>query len=939
MLASSRNFLRHGFLILLLFAAAALTGLYVAVATKPAPQSDIPKLDFEKFTLANGLEVILRQDRRLPVVTVNLWYHVGPANEEPGRTGFAHLFEHLMFAGSKHVPRNAHLGILEAAGATSMNATTAFDRTAYFQTVPSNQLELVLWLESDRMGYLLDALDQTAFTTQQDVVRNERRESYENQPYGLAGEALAHALYPPGHPYYAHIIGSHADIQAANLGDAKQFFKRYYAPNNASIAIVGDIDPKETRALVEKYFGSLKRGPPVARPKVEMPKLTAERRLVMRDRVELPRLYMVWLTPAMFQPGDADADIAASVLTAGLESRLYRKLVYERQIAQDVYAGQQSLMLNSQFHIIATARPGHTLEELERAIDDELESLRTKGPETREVERARNKIETDTIAALESAAGAGGVAERLNFYNHHVGTPDYLQQDIGRYRAVTPKSVSAFTRDWLRKDTRVVLHVVRGEPEPSPPVPPPAASAAATSVTESVNADEPWRSTMPKAGPLRPLRLTSPQAAQLPNGLMLILSPRHDLPAVAAHLMVRNGGDVNPPDAPGTASFTASVMTQGTRTRSALDIAEELARLAAGLNAASSRDWSAVSAYALRKNFVATLDLLADVVLNPSFPQEEIERKRAGRLARLAQMRQEPDSVAGLILTDLLYGPRHPYGTLEIGTPESVKAMTRERLVAFWEENFAPNNAALVVAGDMTMDELRALAAKAFGNWKQRPIAKRVPGEPPPIKPKIVVAELPGQPQTTLRVASIGASRSSPDYHALEVMNTALGGQFASRIHLNLREAHGYTYGASSGFSFRKYPGPFVVAANVRGDATAPALREIFGELTKMAAAPMPDDELRRAKDAMTYSLAGAFQTNSGTAANYADLYVYALPLDYYSHYSKYVNAVTAEEALAVAQRYLKPERMVVVAVGDRAKFEEELRKLGLGPVEIRTAP
>jgi len=925
----------RAFLALLLLTVAALVGLYVAATATPG-QLDLPKLELEKFTLPNGLEVIVREDRRLPIVTVNLWYRVGPANEGPGRTGFAHLFEHLMFAGSKHVPRNAHLGLLEAAGATNMNATTSLDRTNYFQTVPSNQLELVLWLESDRMGYLLDALDEAALATQQDVVRNERRDSYENQPYGLAGEALAHALYPPGHPYYGNVMGSHADIQAATLDDVKQFFKRYYTPNNASLVIVGDVDPKQARALVEKYFGSLERGPPVPRPSVQTPEITSERRLTLRDRIELPRLYMAWLTPPIFAPGDADADIAASVLGGGIESRLYRKLVYERQIAQDVYAAQASLMLRSQFQIVATVRPGHTLEELERAIDEELAELRTKGPGPHEIRRARNRIETQTIAALESASGLGGVAERLNYYNYQAGTPDYLQQDIGRYGSVTPKSVIAFVRDHLRPSARVVLHVVRGEPDAVAPVPRPAPTPAAASTPESVNADEPWRSTMPKPAALRPLRLATPQAAELPNGLTLILSPRHDLPGVASTLVVRSGSDAQPLDAPGTASFATAMLMQGTRTRSAIAIADELAQLGISLATGSGRDWSVVSGYALRRNFGANLDLMADVAMRPSFPTEEIERQRAQRLARLEQMRREPDAIAGRVLTDVLYGPQHPYGTLEIGTHASVKAMTRERLVAFWEETFAPNNAALVVAGDISMDDLRALAEKAFGAWRPKTVPRRVPAPPPPLKPSTVIVDLPAAPQTTLRVATLGAARDSPDYHALEVMNMALGGQFASRLNLNLREAHGYTYGASSGFYFRRYPGPFLISAPVRSDATASAVREIFGELRKIAAAPMPSDELQRAKDAMTYSLAGAFQKNAGTASNFADLYVYGLGLDYYARYPQFVNAITAEDALRVAQQYLAPERMVVIAVGDRAKIEGDLKKLGLGAVEVR---
>jgi len=391
---------------------------------QPASTADIPRVSFEKYTLPNGLEVILSQNRRLPMVAVSLWYHVGPANEEPGRTGFAHLFEHMMFQSSKHVPADSHIRLLEAAGASDLNGTTDYDRTNYFETVPANRLELALWLESDRMGYLLEKVDQAALSNQQDVVRNERRQSVENQPYGLAEEALVQALFPSGHPYYGNVIGSHEDIQAVKLDDVNRFFRQYYAPNNASVAIVGDFDTAETKKLVEKYFGTLRRGPAVPPVKADTPRITAERRRVVPSRVELPRVYMAWLSPPIFKPGDADADMTAGILGGGRSSRLYKKLVYEKQIAQNVSAQQYSLILGSIFQIEATARPGHTAEELERAIEEELAAVKAQAPALREVEQARNTIETGIISGLERLGGFGGVADRLNSYNHYLGTPD-----------------------------------------------------------------------------------------------------------------------------------------------------------------------------------------------------------------------------------------------------------------------------------------------------------------------------------------------------------------------------------------------------------------------------------------------------------------------------------------------------------------------------------
>ena len=911
-----------------------------AAQTRPAATADIPRLQFEKYALPNGLEVILSRNRRLPMVAVNLWYHVGPANEEPGRTGFAHLFEHMMFQGSKHVPPDGHFQLLEKAGATGLNGTTDYDRTNYFETVPANQLELALWLESDRMGYLLEKVDQAALSNQQDVVRNERRQSVENQPYGLAEEAIVQALFPKGHPYFGNVIGSHEDIQSVKLDDVNRFFRQYYAPNNASIAIVGDFDVMETKRLVEKYFGSLKRGPAVPPISADTPRVTSERRAVVPSRVELPRVYMTWVTPPIFKPGDADAEVAASILGAGRSSRLYKALVYEKQIAQTVSAFQNSLILGSMFQIEATARPGHTAEELERAIDEELAKLRAEAPSSREIEMARNTIETAIIGGLERLGGFGGVADRLNLYNHYLRTPDYLDKDIQRYRAVTPATLLAFARDQLTTSTRVVVHATPGQPKPVSQAPAPAPAAAGTpseaATGQSINADEPWRVDIPKAGPTKPLQLAAPASAVLANGLTLILSERRGLPIVAANLVIKTGSDANPIERPGLANFVAAMLDEGTASRNALQIADEVSQLGATLTTNSSMDATTISARSLSKNFAATLGLVADITLKPSFPAEEIDRQRASRLGQLVQMRDSPAQVAAQVMGLVLYGPKHPYGYTELGTEASMKAVARDEMMGFWRQHFIPNNAALIVAGDISMSELRGLAEKAFASWPRGNSVQPALGAPDTTRARIVIVDKPGAPQTQVRVAGIGAARSSPDFRALQVMNNALGGLFSSRINMNLREEHGYTYGASSQFVFRRSAGPFVVAGGIRTDVTAPAVTEIFKEIAGMLDRPMMQDELLKAKDALANSLPGAFETSVNTVNSFSNIFVYDLGLDYYTRHAQEVNAVTSEQVLAVARRYIVPDRLVVIAVGDRNAIEAELRKLSLGTVEIR---
>ncbi len=904
-----------------------------------AAPADIPDLPFEKFTLPNGLEVILSEDHRLPMVAVNLWYHVGPANEEPGRTGFAHLFEHMMFQGSKHVPGDSHFRLLEEAGASDINGTTDFDRTNYFETLPSDQLELALWLESDRMGYLLDVLDEANLANQQDVVRNERRQSVENRPYGLVEEALFHQLFPKGHPYYAAVIGSHADIQAARLEDVKTFFKTYYAPNNASLAVVGDFGPAVARRLVEKYFGSLRRGPAVPKVAVKTPPITAERRAVIPDRVELPKVYFGWLTPPIFAPGDAEADLAAEILGGGKSSRLYKKLVYERQIAQDVSAQQYSLALGSVFTIEATAKPGHTAEELERAIDVELEGFRRGGPTAAELERARTTIETRIISGLERLGGFGGVADRLNLYNHYLGTPGYLRRDLQRYRDATPQAVRDFAARQLVKQARVVIYGVPGTPDlgPDVPTPPPPRSAPGAGA-EAVNADEPWRRRPPAPGAGLSVAVPPPVAFTLPNGLTVVLSERPALPIVAAALVVKTGSDANPIDRPGLANFAVAMLDEGTTSRSALQLADELAQIGATLETVSTMDASQVRVRVLKRHLAAALGILADVVRNPAFPSDEVERQRGQRLAQLVQQRDNPSVVAANAMAAALYGPKHPYGYAELGTEAANKAITRDDLVAFWKTAFVPNNAALVVAGAVGVGELRPLVEMTFGGWQPGAPARAPVGPPEPTRARVVLVDRPGAAQTQLRVATIGAARSTPDYPVLEVLNGALGGLFSSRLNLNLREAHGYTYGAYSTFQYRRAPGPFFVATGVRTDATGASVSEILKEIRRIADEPLTGEELRLARESLVRSLPGLFETSPQAAATLASLFIYDLGFDYVTKFARAVEAVTAEAVQAAARRYLAPDRMIVVAVGDRATVEPQLRRLGLGAMDVRRA-
>lgn len=896
----------------------------------------IPNIAFDKYTLPNGLQVILVEDKRLPLVAVNVWYHVGPANEVPGLTGFAHLFEHMMFAGSKHLPRGLADRLMEGAGASDSNGSTDYDRTNYYDTVPSNQLELALWVHADRMGYLLDVLDQKSLTNQQDVVRNERRDTVENEPYGIVEEALNHALFPQDHPYRASVIGSHADIQNAKLADVRDFFTRYYGPNNASIVIAGDIDKVKTRALVAKYFGSLRRGPAVQRPQVKTPPITAERRLVVPDRVELPRVYMGWLTPPAYQPGDAELAVAAQILAGGKSSRLYKSLVYESQIAQDVDANQDARALTSAFLIEVTARAGHTPAQLEKAIDAELAALRDQGPTEAEVTRARNQIETAIVSSLEKLGG-DGLADQLNHYNQYTGDPGYLAQDVARLRSITAADVQRAVRTWLQPRARVLVAGVPGIPDlpPDPPAPKPPKARPGHGIG-GINEAEAWRAHMPKAGPAPRMKLPQGESFKLANGLTVIHHYNPALPLVSAELVVRSGSDANPPALPGLAGFTAQMLTEGTATRSAPRIADEIAQLGAFLDADSSTGGSSVALLSLRANFDAALAVLADVVQHPAFPTAEVERQRASRLGDLMQQRDDPELIAALAAAGALYGPRHPYGYGQLGTEPAIRAVTRDDLIGFWRRHYVPGNAALVVAGDIAQGDLKALAEARFGAWKSAPVPPPAAATPATTEARVVLVDQPGAGQTALRLTTLAAERKTPLYPALEVMNAAFGGLFTSRINQNLREDKGYTYGVYSGFRYDRAPGPFIIAGSVRANVTGASVSELLKEAQAMIDQPLAPAELAGARNAELLSLPNRFETNADIGASLAEAFVFDLPLDYYSQLPARLAAVSAADVQAAAKRYLDPARLTVVAVGERKKIAAQLDKLKLGPVEVR---
>ena len=891
----------------------------------------------QKFTLANGFEVILVEDHRLPLVAFNLWVHAGPRNEANGQTGFAHLFEHLMFAGSRHVPRGEFDKFVDAAGGTDSNGSTNFDRTNYFFTLPSNQLELGLWLKSDMLGYMIDEVDSVSLANQQDVVRNERRQSFENRPYGIVEEAMYQALYPEGHPYRAAVIGSHADIQSIKLEDVKAFARTYYRPNNATLVLAGDFDPRQAKALVQKYFGSLKAGPKVPEVKVAMPEIKSERRLVVTDRIELSRLNIAWHTPAGFKPGDAALDVAANVLGGGKASRLYGLLVRDKQLAQSVQVSQDSMSLSSVFDIEVVARPGASLDEIEKLVDAEVDRLATTPPTATELAQARATIQTQLLQRMERV---GTLADLVNNYNQMAGDAGFVGQDMARYAQLSPADVSATVAQWLKKGSRVVVQAKPGEQVLPPEVPtPPPPTKAGQGERESLNAAEAWRNKAPGAAKAKPLTLPAAQSFTLANGLTVIHSQKPGLPLVSASLVVRAGQGANPADKPGLAGFTAAMLPEGTTTRSAQQIAEATSALGATLTAQAGSEEARVDFSGLKSSAKDGFALLADLTLNPAFATPEIERLKAQRLAALAQAREQAPLLANAVGNRVTYGEGHPLAQNALGTEASIKAVDANALRAFWQGHYRPERAALVVAGDLSEAELRALIEPLFGSWK--PAGDAAPATPlPPAKPiaaRTVLVDKPGAPQTALAVVAPGPFAAAPDAASIKVMNAALGGLFTSRINTQLREVKGYTYGISSGYTMGRERGQFGIRGSVRTDVTGASLVDLWKEIEGMRAKPMGAAELGRVRNAQLLSLPGLFDTNLAVVAGYAGNWASGQPLSAITDLPKKYGAVTSASALKAAQQHLDPAQLIVVAVGDKAKVQAQLEAIGRKP-EVRSA-
>jgi zinc protease len=888
--------------------------LTVIGASAQSADVDIP---FQKFVLDNGLTLIVHEDHKAPIVAVNLWYHVGSKNEKPGKTGFAHLFEHLMFGGSEHAP-GRYIDAMEKIGATDLNGTTNNDRTNYFENVPTSALDYTLWMESDRMGFLLGSLDQKTLDLQRGVVQNEKRQG-ENQPYAVSFQLITQNTYPSGHPYSWTVIGEMADLNAASMDDVKEWFKTYYGPSNVVICLAGDIDAKTAKEKVEKYFGNIPAGPPVGHQEAWIAKMTGTHRGVVQDRVPQARIYKVWNVPQDATPDGDYLDLVSDILSVGKSSRFYKRLVYDDQIATNANAFVALNEIGGQFRVQATAKPGGDLAQVEKELDEELARFLKDGPTAEELARVKQQYQANFIRGIERIGGFGGKSDQLARNQVFHGDPAHYKVSLRRVQEATAEDVKAAANRWLAEGVYIL------EVHPFPEY-----------KTAASGAD---RSKPPSTGTPPALKLPKLQRATLSNGLKVILAERHEVPLVTFWLDVDAGYAADPAGQPGTSSMTMSLLSGGTKTRNALQISDEQALLGAQIAAFSNLDMSIVRLSALKTKLDPSLELYSDLILNPVFPEEDFKKQQKLQIAGIQREQTTPIQMGLRVFPGLLYGPGHPYGNplTGSGTVASVEKMTREDLAKFHQSWFKPNHATLVIAGDTTLGEMTPKLEKLFSVWRPGSAPeKNVKSVQMPPKSIVYMMDKPGAQQSIIMVGNIAPPTANPSEIAIQSMNDGLGGLFLSRINSNLRENKHWSYGTTTLLWAARGQRPWLTLAPVQTDKTKESLVEINKELRGILGDhPLSQEELSVVQDNETLSLPGSRETQQEVGNSINELVQFGLPDDYYETMAAKIRALKPADVAAAAKLIVHPDNLIWVIVGDRSKIEAGVKELGLGEIRF----
>jgi zinc protease len=877
-------------------------------------QINIP---FQKYILDNGLTLIVHEDHKAPIVAVNIWYHVGSKNEKPGKTGFAHLFEHLMFNGSEHYNTD-YFKALESLGGTDLNGTTNNDRTNYFETIPTAALDQVLFLESDRMGHMVEAIDQAKLDEQRGVVQNEKRQD-ENQPYGRDYEILTKASYPMGHPYSWTVLGSMEDLSAANLTDVKDWFKTYYGPNNAVLSIAGDIKPEEALEKVKKYFGDIPPGPTLVKPVVNVAKRSEVTRGSYEDRVSETEITMLWNVPQWGTKEATLLNLATDILSTGKTSRLYKKLVYEDQIASSANAYFDERELSSNIYVTSNVKPGKSAEEVELKINEVLQEFLDKGPTQDELDRVRSLYFANFLKGMERIGGFGGTSDILASNEIYGGSPDYYKTTLKYVTEANIEDIRKTCQYWLSTGKFVLIC------KPFP-----------TLKTEGNGVD---RTNLPELG--KPVAASFPtlQKATLKNGLNIILAQRKGVPTVVGSLVLTGGFASDVLTKPGLANLAMDMIDEGTKSLDALQISDKRQLLGASIYSYCDWDASYVGFNTLIQTLDPTLDLFTDIILNPSFPQKEFDRLKKEHIDDIKRQKAEPFGMALRVFPKILYGEGHPYsGPLDgSGYESSLQSITLEDVQKFYSTWIKPNNATFVVVGDIQMADLVSKLENRMSEWKKGDLPKiNIKEVNNASINKIYLLDRPESTQSVIIGGSLIQPYGKISEPALTALNNIFGGDFVSRLNMNLREDKHWAYGASSFINPAKGQRPFLPYVSVQTDKTKEAIQEFNKELSAINnEKPVTNDEFNRVQKNMILKLPGMWETNSSVRNSVETLVKFGLSNDYYNTYDAKVRNLTLPELQQISREIIIPNHFIWFVVGDKSKIFGPLKELGYEIIEL----
>ena len=926
----------------LLAAATILTPPAFAAApvTKSVPIPTLVKqvtIPHTMFKLANGLTVIVHEDHKAPVVAVSVWYNVGSKDEPKGKTGFAHLFEHLMFNGSENLPGD-YFNYLQQIGATDYNGTTWFDRTNYFETVPAGALDRALFMESDRMGHLLGAVTQGVLDNQRGVVQNEKRQN-DNRPGGLVQYEVQENLFPAGHPYHHTTIGSMADLDAASLEDVKTWFRSRYGPNNAVLVIAGDVKAADARPLVQKYFGDIPRGPVNNPALAAVPTLAKAKSIAMQDKVATTIVQRYWAVPGLLDKRMEALDIGGSVLGGLASSRLDKVMVRDEKVAVGVSASLSPYHRIGVFSVQAVARPGVDPQLVAKRLDEVVADFIAKGPTEDEVQRAVMSQVSGQIRGLEAVGGFGGKAVTLAEGQTYAHDSDFYKKALAQYAAVTPAAVKASMQQWLRRPALTVILSPGDRPAYAETK---VSAPARTAAPDSAPAAKPSRE-LPPVGQLAALDFPDIVHTQLSNGIPVEYVQRDAVPTTQLALAFNAGDASDAPSGRGLASLTMNLMDEGTTSMSSQQLAEAQERLGADIGTGNSADRSIANLSALSANLAPSLDILADVVRNPAFAPAEVDRVKKQVLTGIAQTQKDPTRVANRVMPAVLFGANHPYGGPAGGDPKAIERFTRDDLATFQQRWIRPDNAKIYVVSSLPLSELKPLLDARFGSWTAPSVAKGVKTfAAPPARPaaqKILLVDSKGSPQSSILGAQLIPLDPRGDVIPLTAANDALGGNFLSRLNMDLRESKGWSYGVSGRPSYLEKNVSYVVSAPVQADKTGEALAELNGQIGEfLGPKGVTQEELTRTVARSINELPGRFEGSDDVLNAMMAMDLYARPDNYYETLAPEYRSLTVASVDKAARGVIDPKGFTWVVVGDAANIRPQLDKLGI-PIEVVEAP